>query len=238
VLTATLIDGIAELLQLPVIYLWSHLSILMRGIPQAYQLERKSLRREKHVLSLRSLALINIMLIFILIKALESNGSLAERIAAGLRIVFNISAINDTQFFEFLGSFVLFYGLFYFLSRIFGRSSMLTYAFAAAALFYASTALLLYAIYVLLGLTIPTPSHTSYVILEYAVRLAIIGTYAYIFRQLGYALASHLRLRGHRRFRPFVAAAMGALCFSVYLIVLFLCLGYEAHDVIWPSISI
>jgi hypothetical protein len=225
---------VAGILQLPILYLRAHCFVLLRGVRGAYLLERLSKRSADRFLSLRAIAIINVILIFAIVQGINSRTE--SWFGVFLTSTFKPDSILDPQFSRTLAAFVMMYCLYFLLARILGKPGASPDLFAATALYFASLSLLLYFLYFIVAF-----SHSGiglrYEITEAATRFCVLGTYAYAFWQAGAALASRLSKRiTFKAGRPVIVAALGVICFGIYLVSLWLCLNLYLSELLWPNI--
>jgi hypothetical protein len=226
---------VAEILQLPVIYFRTHVYVLARGVRGAYAVERHARRDDRRFLSLRAIAVINIVLIFAGITAINDQTNPFDTF---FRTLLKPEGILDPQFSRTLGAVIAMYTLFYALSRLVAKPFANADLMAAAAIYFATLTLLAYVLLYLFGLSsggLLVPN----LLAKYIARICILATYAYAFHQIGAGLTSRVRLRISRPARRIIAVTFGALSLGVYLLGARLCLtDITMHELVWPSFPI
>jgi hypothetical protein len=230
------IEGfVADILRLPVMYVRSHNFVLRRGVRGAYQLERLAVRGDRQFLSLRAIAIINVVLIFAVVQALNDTTNDAFGIFASS--IFKPDGILNPQFSRTLAAIVMIYCLYYLAVHLIVRRPASSGLFASSAIYFASLSLLLYFVFFLLAFSY-SGNGTQYIVATYGMRFCILATYTLAFWQTGAAFYSRLRWTSGKVPRPIATVGLGLLCFGIYLVSLRLCLGNYFHELLWPSLAI
>jgi hypothetical protein len=230
------IEGfVADILRLPVMYVRSHCFVLKRGVRGAYQLERLAVRGDQKLLSLRALAIINVVLIFAIVQALNDTTDDAFGIFASS--IFKPDSILNPQFSRTLAAIVMMYCLYYLAAHLIVRRPASSDLFASSSLYFASLSLLLFSLFSLLAFTYAGDG-IQFILATYGMRFCILATYMLAFWQIGAAFYSRLRWRSGTIPRQIVTVGLGLLCLGIYLVSLRLCLGNYFHELLWPNLAI
>lgn len=227
------IEGfVADIVRLPVLYFSSHLFVLSRGVAGAYQIERLARRRAPKLLSLRAIAIVNVVLIFAIVDAINKQSD--DSFGAFISGVLKPDGIVSPVFARTLAAIIMLYCLYHGALSLLLRRTACSDLFAAVALYFASSSFLLYATYFLVAFAYSGDGF-QYELMKYAMRFCILATYFWMFWQIGVAAASRLRFSGLPR--PALIVGSGAGCFLIYLTTFKLCLGENFRAFVWPSLA-
>jgi hypothetical protein len=222
-------DFLAEILRIPLMYLRSNALLVWRGARGAYALERTSTRNSIDLLSLRAIAIVNVLLIFALVRVTQSKPG--EGFDSFVEAVFKPDSLLSPQLSRCLATIVVLYSMYYLLVSPFSSSSSRSHLFASISVYFSSLALLVYGVCTLVGLS------AGDWCVRPVLRLIIVASYIYCFWHIGNALRFSLK-PFVRKNRHMVALVAGVLCFGLYLIVVVTFLSATTREIVWPNFSL
>jgi len=228
------IEGfVAQILQLPIVYIRSNYFVLSQGVRGAYELDRLARRSNKQFLSLRAIAVLNVILIFSAGKVLNDRSG--DKLNAFVINIFKPDGLLDPFFSRTLATIILLYSFYYGVISLIGRPKVSRVIFASTALYFGSLSLLINSMIMIMGLLIDAPFRLE----QAVVRLSILSVYAYAFLQVGAALNSRVPKPSSCGLPQLARIVMtGAACFGVYLVSLRLCLVSFFKELVWPSLGV
>ena len=227
-----LLDGLVEdILDLPAMWLRTHLLLLSAGARAPFLIARAVRHGTRRFLTLRTAAFLDFLLIYALVQGINAPaGTFSDSVLTTILQPDKLN-ISDPTFLKLLIMFFAFYYAFYLLisalrlNRIAKQiliGACLLYSVLCVAFFFAAF-LIFFGPY--LG---PLSTDALY-------RACIYLFDAVVFWQIGAMLYSRLHLRRRFANRWLAIAACGLMCFLTYLLVTYLSSG---RDGIWPNLSI
>jgi hypothetical protein len=223
------LDGLIEdVLELPAMWFRTHLTALACDRRGAIVMARRIRRGDKRYLRFRTAAFCDMLILYAIVNAINSQGPVVNSVLATLLHPQDIPLGAGSQFVgAIIGFFALYYA-FYVIIAWLPISPEAARMVLGVCLFYSILCICFEFIVFLLLF-----GHGSIFAKAFVLRGAMYAFNAIIFWRLGSIVSSVLHLR--RRLPYMGTAACAVACFAIYIAVFAICFGLDA---LWPNLNV
>ena len=226
-----LLDGLVEdILELPAMWVRTHLLILSGGPRAPFIVARAAKRGSRRYLTLRTAAFLDFLLLYALVQGVNApTGKFSDSFLTTILQPEKLN-LSDAVFLHTLVLMFTFYYAFYVVIAALPLSRISKRILTGACLLYSIICVVFFfgAFLAFFGHRLGSFSTDG------LYRTSIYLFDAVVFWQVGAMFYSRLHLRRRFANRPLAIAACGLACFAIYILATYACSGWEG---VWPNLN-